>query len=34
MLSALLTDFSKVFDCLPHDISFAELNVYEFSLSA
>ena len=32
--AALLTDFSKPFDCLLHDLIIAKLNAYGFSLSA
>ena len=30
MFGGLITDLSKAFDCLPHDIIIAKLNVYGY----
>ena len=32
--AALLTDFSKTFDCLPHDLLIAKLHAYDVELSS
>ena len=34
MFGALLNDFSKAFDCLPHEITIAKLNAYGFDMKA
>ena len=34
VFGALLTDISKAFDCLSHELMIAKLNAYDFSLPA